>query len=43
MPKRKATTLSLFQLTQQYPTVESAVRYFERIRWNGSPVCTKCG
>ncbi|MCY3729103.1 MAG: IS1595 family transposase [Nitrospira sp.] len=42
MPKRKATTLSLFQLTEQYPTVESAVRYFERVRWNGSPVCTKC-
>lgn len=42
MPKRKATTLSLFQLTQQYPTVESAVRYFERVRWHGSPVCAKC-
>ena len=43
MPKRKATTLSLFQLTQQYPTVESAVRYFERVRWHGHPICAKCG
>lgn len=42
MPKRIATTLSLFQLSQMFPTVESAVRYFEGIRWNGSPVCTKC-
>ena len=42
MPKRTANTLSLFQLTEMFPTVESAVRYFEGIRWNGSPVCTKC-
>ena len=42
MPKRIATTLSLFQLSELFPTVESAVRYFEQIRWNGSPVCTKC-
>ena len=42
MSKRIAATLSLFQLTQLFPTVDSAVRYFEHIRWNGSPVCTKC-
>ena len=40
--KTRATTLSLFQLMQLYPTVESAVRYFEQVRWNGQPVCTKC-
>ena len=43
MPKRHATTLSLFQLTELFPTVESAMRYFEWVRWNGSPVCAKCG
>lgn len=43
MKKRIATMLSLFQLQQMFPTVESAVRYFERVRWNGSPVCAKCG
>lgn len=43
MPKRIATTLSLFQLHELFPTVESAMRYFERVRWNGSPVCAKCG
>lgn len=42
MTKRRATTLSLFQLTEMFPTVESAMRYFEQVRWNGSPVCTKC-
>lgn len=42
MTKRIATTLSLFQLTEMFPTVESAVRYFEQVRWNGNPVCTKC-
>ena len=36
-------TLSLFQLTKLYPTQEDAVRYFERLRWGGKPVCTKCG
>ena len=43
MKKRNATTLSLFQLTEMYPTIESAVQYFERVRWQGKPVCTKCG
>ena len=42
MKKRIATTLSLFQLSAMFPTVESAVRYFEGLRWHGSPVCTKC-
>ena len=42
MTKRIATTLSLFQSSEMFPTVESAVRYFEGVRWNGSPVCTKC-
>ena len=37
-----ATTLSLFQLNEMFPTVDSAVRYFERIHWNNSPVCTRC-
>ena len=43
MKKRTATTLSLFQLQQLFPTVESAIRYFERVRWDGQPVCAKCG
>ncbi len=42
MTKRQATTLSLFQLTQRYPTIKSAIRYFEQVRWHGFPVCTKC-
>ena len=42
MKKHVATTLSLFQLNEMFPTVESAMRYFERVRWNGSPVCAKC-
>lgn len=42
MTKRIVTTLSLFPLTAMFPTVESAVRYFEQVRWHGSPACTKC-
>ena len=37
-----ATTVSPFQLTERFPTIESAVQYFEQVRWKGSPVCTKC-
>ena len=43
MKTRRAVTLSLFQLSQMFPTTDSAMRYFERVRWNGHPVCTKCG
>ena len=43
MNKRTATTLSLFDLMQMYPTEESAVRYFESLRWGDKPVCVKCG
>ena len=43
MIKRKAKTLSLFELMQQYPTEETAIRYFEQNRWGGTPVCVKCG
>ena len=41
--KRIATTLSLFDLMERYPTRESAIRYLEQIRWGDEPVCTKCG
>lgn len=42
MPKRIAKTLSLLELQDLYPTVESAIRYLEDVRWNGEPVCAKC-
>ncbi len=41
--KRKADTLSLFDLTQRYPTKQSVIDYLERIRWGDTPHCTKCG
>lgn len=43
MNKRTAKTLSLFDLMQMYPTEESALRYFESLRWGDKPVCVKCG
>ena len=43
MPKRTAITLSLFELNALYPTIDSAIRYFERVRWRGQVVCAKCG
>ena len=41
--KRRATTLSLFEIMQMYPTEESAYQYFEGLRWGDKPVCMKCG
>ena len=43
MKKRKAETLSLYQIMEKYPTNEAAIRYFEGLRWDDKPVCTKCG
>ena|GEM_PF-1364181 len=34
----RVTTLSLFELMQRYPTRESAIRYFECLRWDNDPV-----
>ncbi|MYC27793.1 MAG: IS1595 family transposase [Nitrospira sp. SB0662_bin_26] len=40
--KKSATTLSLFQLTELFPTIDHAIRYFEQVRWQGTPICSKC-
>lgn len=40
--KKSATTLSLFQLTELFPTIDQAIRYFEQVRWQGTPICSKC-
>ena len=41
--KRRAKTISLFELMQEYPTEESAIRYLERLTWGDDPFCTRCG
>ena len=41
--KRRATTLSLFDLMTKYPTEQDAIDYLERIRWGDKPCCTRCG
>ena len=43
MKKRHVKTISLFRLTEKYPTKEYAIRYFERLRWGSKPYCVKCG
>ena len=43
MPKKRAKTISLFELMEQYPTEEDAIKYLEQFRWGDEPVCTKCG
>ena len=37
------STISTFELFQQYPDAESARLYFERRRWHGHVVCPHCG
>ncbi len=39
----KAKTLSLFDLMVQFPTKESAIAYFEQIRWGNNCACVRCG
>ena len=43
MSKHKANTLSLFDLMRIYPNKESAIRYFERMRWGDNLHCVRCG
>ena len=38
MTKKHAKTLSLFELMQQYPNEEDAIKYFEHNRWGNEPV-----
>ena len=41
--KRRATTISLFDLMTRYPTEQDAIDYLEHIRWGDKPCCTRCG
>ena len=43
MKQRKATTLSLFDLMEMFPTKEDAIRDMERVRWGDTPKCSRCG
>lgn len=43
MVKRKVVVLSLFEMMERYPTVESAIQYFEGVRWPDGRACAKCG
>ena len=40
--KRKAETISVFQLMKQYSTQRIAIDCFEKIQWGNKPVCPKC-
>ena len=34
---------ALCELYEQFPTKQSAIEYFEELRWGDTPFCTKCG
>ena len=34
---------TLCELYEQFPTKQSAIEYFEELRWGDTPFCTKCG
>ena len=36
-------TISAFQMMQKFPDQEAARLHIEKLRWNGNPVCPKCG
>lgn len=41
--KRKANTLSLFDLMEMFPDNQAAVDFFEGLRWGEKMYCPKCG
>ena len=43
MARRKAKTVSLFELMEQYPAEADAIKYLERIRWGDAPCSVRCG
>ena len=43
MAKRIANTLSIMEVLSLFATEADAVKWFEDVRWNGTPVCTHCG
>lgn len=40
---KKPKKLSLDELDKLFPTEEEAIRYIEKIRWNGNRYCPRCG
>ncbi len=45
MPKAKGTaeTISLTQLIRKFPDDDAGIKWLEKNRWNGKPVCGHCG
>ena len=43
MAKRTANTLSIMEVLSLFATESDAVKWFEEVRWNGTPTCTHCG
>ena len=41
--KRTASTIGIVELLTMFSTEAKAVKWLERVRWNGKPVCPKCG
>ena len=42
MAKRTANTLSIMEVLSLFATESDAVKWFEEVRWNGTPTCTHC-
>ena len=43
MAKRIANTLSIMEILSLFAMEADAVKWFEDVRWNGTPTCTHCG
>jgi len=35
--------MGTYQITKTYDTKEKCIEYLEKVRWNGTPVCSHCG
>jgi len=43
MKKRIANTLSIAEILKMFSTKTKTVRWLEKVRWGGTPVCPHCG
>lgn len=41
--KKKAVTISIIELLEQFPNEDIAVEWFEKMLWDDKPVCPHCG
>ena len=40
---KKVNVLSIFEIARLFPDVQAGRLFFEKCRWKGKPLCSRCG